>query len=235
MSCSPPPNWTSPGDGKWRPVLCVPFTRVPCRGGGEHVTPPARPVPAWADPSTRSWPVFEGSELPGRRSASSAVFRERGPDLPLHRSGDEQCLGEAHVESQRCQGRGGQTPLTGPAPGSTQLQHRWSARAGLTWNRQGTPSTALPQVVQAVLPPAEEQALASRCAQARPVRFCDRVRHITTILGLASETSNAPHGETAQATVTAFGVHVGAIPGHSSVERIDDRARGAGAGGLRTC
>ena len=139
------------------------------------------------------------------------------------------------MESQSCQGRGGSDPLAGPAPGTTHLQQWRSARAGLPRNRQGTLSPALPQAVAGCPPLAEEQALPSRYAQARPVRFWYQVWHITTNLGLGSETSNTPHAETARVTGTAFDVHVEAIPGHTSVERIDDRARGAGAGGPPTC
>ena len=71
------------------------------------MSPPALPVPAWTDHSHRSWSMFEGSELRGRSSHRGAVFRDGGPDTPLHRSGHEQCLRELHVKSHGCGGKGG--------------------------------------------------------------------------------------------------------------------------------
>lgn len=82
---------------------------------GESMCLPPGTLPVCADASQRSWPMLEGSELPGPGRDSSAASREHGPDLPPHRSGEEQWLGEAPVESQCCQG--GPEPLTGPATG----------------------------------------------------------------------------------------------------------------------
>lgn len=137
------------------------------------------------------------------------------------------------MESQSCQGRGGLTLWQGLHRGPHSASTGGVPGQVSPRNRQGTLSPALPQAVAGCPPLAEEQALPSKSAQARPVRFWYQVWHITTNLGLGSETSNAPQAEAARVTGMAFGVHVGAIPGHTSVERIDDRARGAGAGGPR--
>ena len=179
--------WTPPKEDKWRPsLLCVAFTRVPCRGGEEHVPPKlcqclpglitatevgpcsrarnfaaaqatqvassgmvvqtfpfsdlvtssACDLPTWSPRGAKGgvvqlprWPGLrllhrpigkyqqrrassEGSELRGRSSHPGGVFRDDGPDLPLHRSGDEHCLPEALVESQPCEVRGGQPART---------------------------------------------------------------------------------------------------------------------------